>query len=317
METKPILVLGATGSFGGAITRELLRRGRPVRAIARDLARARSHFGGNGVDFVSGDVLDRDRLDEVARGCAAIVHAINVPYHQWDPTMIRATENVIAAGRHVETVIFPGNVYGLGSQTGHPLDEETPNRPDSRKGRLRVTLEQRLQAATLGEEIRAVVVRAGDYFGPTVRHGLVDPIFGNAARGKSIRYLGNGDALHQWVYVPDVASAAADLLDIAASLEPFEIVNVGGYTDRQRAFLRTVASVAGRPNLAVRRTPWSMLRLVALFNPVVRELFELRYLFDDSVVLDDAKLRRLVPSFDYTPVEEAIRETLESYRSGS
>jgi len=52
------------------------------------------------------------------------------------------------------------------------------------------------------------------------------------------------------------------------------------------------------------------------FNPVVRELFEIRYLFDDSVVLTSSRLPELLPDFRPTPLPEAIDRTLASYRGG-
>jgi hypothetical protein len=57
-----------------------------------------------------------------------------------------------------------------------------------------------------------------------------------------------------------------------------------------------------------------MLRAVGLFSGIVRELIELRYLFDDCVILDGSRLRQLLLRFTDTPAREAVRETLESYR---
>lgn len=70
---------------------------------------------------------------------------------------------------------------------------------------------------------------------------------------------------------------------------------------------------AGRPELAIRRIPMWMLRVVGLWDGVVRELWELRYLFEESVVLDGAKLRRLLPGYADTPIDLAVRATLASY----
>jgi len=41
---------------------------------------------------------------------------------------------------------------------------------------------------------------------------------------------------------------------------------------------------------------------------------ELRYLFDTSIILDGSRLRQLLPQFADTPIEEAVRLTVESYR---
>ncbi|HZG35127.1 MAG TPA: NmrA family NAD(P)-binding protein, partial [Gaiellaceae bacterium] len=69
---RPVLVTGATGHVGSELVGELLRAGRPVRALSRDdLERA-------GVEAVRGDVLDRGSLDATLEGVEAayyLVHA--------------------------------------------------------------------------------------------------------------------------------------------------------------------------------------------------------------------------------------------------
>lgn len=319
----PTLILGGTGSFGRAVVQEVLRRGRPARCLVRSLDKASNLLGKpSGLELIHGDVQEQSALVRAAEGCGAIVHAVNYPYPKWVPNMARATANVIVAARTCKaTILFPGNVYGLGAQTEAPLREDAPNQPAGHKGELRVRLEDSLLHATEESSVRRVIVlRAGDYFGPTVRNGLVDPIFENAAAGKPMRVLGNLEASHQWAYVPDLARTALDLLAIEESMKPYEVFNFGGtVASPQRDFLEQVAEQAGHPGLAIRVLPWSAIKLAGVFDSVVRELMELRYLYDQSVILDGSKLRRTLPDFKETPIAEAIRVTLESYQklSGS
>ncbi|MEJ2008000.1 MAG: NAD-dependent epimerase/dehydratase family protein [Acidobacteriota bacterium] len=316
--STPILILGGTGSFGQAMVQELLRRGQPVRCLVRDLSKASALLGDDSnLELVEGDVQDLNAVVKAATGCHAIVHGINYPYPKWVPNMARATAHVIAAARAANaTILFPGNVYGLGPQCDAPLAEDAPNRPSGHKGTLRVTLEDSLLHAVEEDSLRVIVLRAGDYFGPTVRNGLVDPVFENAAAGKPIRALGNLEAAHQWAFVPDLARAALALLAIKEGLAAYEVFNFGGYVaSPEREFLEQIAQQAGHAGLAIRVLPWSALKLAAMFDATVRELMELRYLFDQSVILDGSKLKRTLPDFKETPIAEAIRVTLESYRA--
>ncbi len=309
---KTALVLGASGSFGGAMALELAARGWSVRALARDPAR----LAGRGFETVQGDALDAAALGKAAEGAALIVHGVNYPYHQWVPNMERVTSNVLRAVRAQEaTLVFPGNVYGFGPQSDAALPETAGMRPSSEKGRLRVKLETMLRAATIDGKARVLIVRAGDYFGPTVRNGLVDRLFGNAIAGKPMQVFGRLDIAHQWSYVPDLARLAVDLLQKQEALAPFEIVHDRGHVARPNlAFLRLIAAQASRPELKIRRVPWLALRAAGLFDPVVRELMEMRYLFDTSIVIDDPRRQALLPDFRRTPVEEAVERTLQSYR---
>lgn len=318
--SAPTLILGGTGGFGRAVAQELLRRGRAVRCLVRNLPKASTLLGEDpNLELIQGDVQDSQALVKSTAGCHAIIHAINYPYPQWLPNMARATANVIAAARAASaTILFPGNVYGLGPQCTAPLAEDARNQPAGHKGELRVTLEDSLLHATEEGSVRVIVLRAGDYFGPTVRNGLVDPIFGNAAHGKPMRALGNLEAAHQWAFVPDLARAALELLASGGSLNAYEVFNFSGYVaSPERDFLEQVAQQAGKANLAIRVLPWSALKVAAMFDATVRELMELRYLFDQSVILDGSKLRRTLPDFKETPIAEAVRVTLESYQAAA
>lgn len=309
---KTALVLGASGSFGGAMAAEMVSRGWQVRALARNPARLARHD----IDVRQGDALDVESISRAADGMAVIVHGVNYPYHLWTPNMERVTSNALRAARAQKaTLVFPGNVYGFGRQVDAPLSEIAGLRPNSEKGRLRVKLETMLKAATLDDKARVLVMRAGDYFGPTVRNGLVDRIFGNAVAGKAIQVFGRLAAMHQWAYVPDLARLTLDLLQKGAALAPFEIVHDRGYVaSSQLSFLKMIAARASRPELKIQRVPWTLLRLAGLFDPVARELREMRYLFDETVIIDDPRRKALLPDFRWTPIEQAVDDTLRSYR---
>lgn len=338
----PALVLGATGGFGGAMIGALREAGWPVRALVRNPGRAERRWGNvEGVEIVVGDVQNRDAVVKAAEGCAVIVHGINYPYDRWVPFMQTATLNLIAAARTSGALLlFPGNVYGFGPQTAAPLDETAPMEATTQKGRLRIRLESLLEEATRtpdkppeaevsgdsGEPaappsddatqrpIRVLVLRAGDFFGPTVRNGVVDRIFGNAAKGKRPEVFGRLDVAHEWAYLPDLARVGVALLDHAETFAPFEVVHMRGHVaESQRAFLTRVAERAKAPaNPHV--VPWAMVRLFGMFNGEARELLELRYLFETAVTLDDTKRRHILPDTAMTPLDEAIDTTLESYR---
>jgi nucleoside-diphosphate-sugar epimerase len=62
-------------------------------------------------------------------------------------------------------LLFPGNVYNFGAGMPAVLAPDTPQRPTTGKGRIRVDLEQQLAQAALHHGFAATVIRAGDFFG--------------------------------------------------------------------------------------------------------------------------------------------------------
>lgn len=66
-----MLVTGATGHVGSHLITELLREGRPVRALSRGT------FDRRGVENVQGDVLERASLDDALDGVAAVYYLVH------------------------------------------------------------------------------------------------------------------------------------------------------------------------------------------------------------------------------------------------
>ena len=97
--------------------------------------------------------LFRAALRQAARDAAVIVHAANpASYVDWPREVLPMMDAVLDAVAHPEvTVMLPGNVYAL-TPGPSPISEDVPARDGAEnatnaKGRLRHTLEARLQAA--------------------------------------------------------------------------------------------------------------------------------------------------------------------------
>lgn len=310
------LVLGATGGFGGAMVRALRARDLPVRALVRDPAKARLPAG---VEVVQGDARRLNDLIPAAKGCDSITHGLNLPYAEWDPGMIELTDNVVeASGLSGATVVFPGNVYGLKPVYAVPLPPDGAKRDISdrpvEKGRLRNMLEDHLEQNSDLRNVRTLIVRAGDFYGPGVDNGLVGPMFRNALAGKAIPWFGAKGTAHAFTYVDDVAHVATELL-LKEGRPQFDVVAVAGDVFMTAAdWANALAKAAGRPSLGVKVTPPWMVRLAGLWNRDAREFAELLYQWEGPVLLDDARVRRALPDWTPTPPEEALARTMAWYR---
>ena len=130
-----------------------------------------------------------------AKGADVIVNGLNPPnYHAWDRIVPEITAKVIAAA-HASgaTVIVPGNVYNFGDQPG-TLTETTPHRPNSRKGQIRVEMEQSYRDSG----VQTLILRAGNFIDPN-RNGDVMSLvcFKSIARGR-ITALGDPAAVQAY-----------------------------------------------------------------------------------------------------------------------
>jgi hypothetical protein len=102
-----------------------------------------------------------------------------------------------------------------------------------------------------------------------------------------------------------------ELILVHENLRPFEVMNYGGMTFSAASdFLHTVAEQAGSTKKLVVFNRF-VISLLALFMPVMREVKEMLYLFENAVLLDDSKVRKLFPNFKPTPPPVAVTETLQ------
>ncbi|MBI3346532.1 MAG: NAD(P)H-binding protein [Burkholderiales bacterium] len=308
-----VLVLGASGGIGGEVARQLRDAGWRVLALQRGLAAAQELR--DGIHWLRGDALNAADVAGAARGCNALVHAVNPPgYRDWDRLVLPMLHNSIAAARaNGATLLLPGTVYNFGPDAFPLLREDAPQRPVTRKGAIRAEMEAQLRAAS-ETGLRVIIVRAGDFFGPRpgnswFSQGLIKP-------GRPVATISNPAAPgagHQWAYLPDVAQTMVELLARRDTLPAFTSLHMAGHWDatgRQMAeAIQRVAARHGRtPRIAA--FPWWLLRMAAPFVATLREMGEMRYLWRQPVRMDNTRLVAALGREPHTPLEEAVEASL-------
>jgi len=313
--TGKVLVLGATGGIGGETARQLRDAGWEVRALKRSGDESIEHK--DGVTWLRGDALNREDVLAAAQGCTVIIHAVNPPgYRRWSKLVLPMLDNTIAAATAERaTIVLPGTLYNYGPDAFGLVTEESPQNPLTRKGAIRVEMERRLESYSRNGG-RAVIVRAGDFFGPNssgnnwFSQGLIKP--GQSVR--KISYPGARGVGHQWSYVPDVARTIVELLARRDSLERFATFHMKGHWDHDgtqmtQAIRRVVARKTGvEPVIAA--FPWWLIVLGAAFVTTFREMLEMRYLWRVPLRMDNAPLRAVIRTEPHTPLEQAVEATL-------
>lgn len=305
--TKPLaLVLGATGGVGGALADRLVAAGWRVRSPHRDPDRARATSGRPNLEWVRGDAMSADQIVAASDGAQVVVHGVNPPgYRNWTGLQLPMLASSIAAARAAGArLLFPGTVYNYGPDAFPLIDETDPQNPISRKGAVRVRMEQALRTA----ELPVLIVRAGDFFGPRPGNNWLSQGIVPAGRAiTAVSYPGPLEVRHAWAYLPDVAETFVRLLD--ARLGDFETFHMRGQAVTGHELVAGLEAAAGR-KLAVRRLPWLAIAAAAPFNETLREMQEMRYLWRRDVLLDNTRLLTRLGAEPCTHLPEALREAL-------
>ncbi|MTE01928.1 NAD(P)H-binding protein [Paracoccus sp. YIM 132242] len=314
---RTALVLGATGGVGGAVARALLAHGWAVRGMARDpgKAAAAARNLANGIEWVKGDAMVQDDVVHAAHGTDVIVHGVNPPgYRDWNKLVLPMIDNTIAAARQAggARIVLPGTIYNFDPAATPVLHENSPQEPRSRKGAIRKELEARLERAARAGEAPALILRAGDFFGPHVRASWFAQAM--VAPGKPVKRLTvlNRGVGHSWAYLPDLAETFARLLSAPDLLRTFERVQFEGMWDPDgHRMPEAIAAAVGRPRLLERAFPWWLMQIAAPLGGFPREAVDILPFWRHPVKLDNSRLVALLDAEPRTLLAEALRATLQ------
>lgn len=302
---KKALVLGASGGMGYALVNELLARGVEVVAFARNEEKLRSLFAAHQprVQIQVGDALDREALQRAATGVEVIFHAVSISYEQWKQKLPSIMKNVleIAAGRKL---VIVDNVYAYGRQDGKQVTEKSEKNPHTKKGRIRLALEQEVKASG----VPYLFAHFPDFYGPNALNTMLDYTIRNVLLNKKAGFVGNLGIPREFIYTPDGAKALVELaMRENAYNQNWNIPGDRLITGNELiAIIRRITGYDKKVSVVTKM----MIRMVGLVNPFMREFLELSYLYEHPFQLDGGKYERDIGSLPRTPYEEGLRQTL-------
>lgn len=308
-------VVFGSGSLGVAIVRELQRRGHRVRLVNRK-GRAQLPEGGAAVEVVAGDASDPASTRAVCGGAKAVYFTAAPPYTDWPalyPAMQAGViEGAAAAGARLVTA---ENVYPYGKVAG-PMTEATPISPSSRKGELRARLNQELLDADRAGKVSVALGRGPDYYGPGATANTIygERVFWPALAGKAAQVFGTLDVLHTFIYVDDFAHGLVTLGEREeAGGKIWHLPCPPALT--QRALLELIYRAAGHEQAKVRAMPGWLLKLLAVFMPIMRELAEMEYQWRNDYVFEAPAFTKAFGAQHVTPHAEAVAATVAWFRA--
>ncbi|MEP7346519.1 MAG: NAD-dependent epimerase/dehydratase family protein [Gemmatimonadaceae bacterium] len=305
------VVLGAHGSAGSALVRELRQRGAPVRAVSRRPVDPdeTDEF----VEWVAGDAASSDDRSRIYANAGVVYLAAQPLYARWAQDFPLLVEGVLAGVSWAGSrLVHVDNAYMYGQVDGE-LTESLPYQSASRKGRVRAQIADRLMSAHARGEAAVTIGRGSDFFGPNVGGSTAgDSLFADVIDNKVPRWLGALDVPHSLSYIDDVARALVTLGASDRALgEVWHLPAAPAVTGRE--FLTMACTIANRPvqigvhgRLAMTVAGW--------FSALVSEVKEELYQFQQPWVLNAMKYQRVFGPFEPTPMEDAIRRTIDWYR---
>lgn len=274
--------------------RQIYRRARP------DVPR--------GVEVRLGDVSDEAFANQAVAGATVVYDCSNPPYNRWPELLLPLGRSVVrAASRTEASLVALDNLYMYGRPTGR-IRPDSALQPCSRKGQLRLQLaEERLRAHERGD-LRVAIARASDFYGVGVTNALFgDHFFKRVLAGESAQLIGNPDQPHSYSFGPDVAETLIRLgTNERAWGKVWHVPTAPA--ESTRALVNRFAAALHRP-IHVAAVPKWLLRIVGIFNPILREDVEMVYQWEIPYDLDGTATEALL-GFSYTSPDQAVPATV-------
>ena len=306
-------VVFGTGPLGLAVMRELRRRGRRVRMINRS---SRVRFEKDLQTEVGGiDAADPAQTREACEGAAVVYHCIGLPYPRWTEFPSIAAGVVEGAAAAGAKLVYADNLYAYGAVEG-PMTEDLPLNATTKKGRIRAGIVQSLMSAHNAGKIRVAIGRGSDFFGPFATGAAMmgSRVFGRALAGKSAQAIGNPDRLHTYTFIDDFGKALVTLGERDEALgKAWHVPSAPAISTH--SFAEKIFGELGK-RMKLSTAPRFAIALLGRFDENVRELREMLYQFECDFVMDSHRFESVFDAHPM-PIDEAIRQTLDWYRSHS
>jgi nucleoside-diphosphate-sugar epimerase len=321
MPDRVVLVTGATGLVGNAIVRALHARGDRVRALVRDVERARGIVP-DGVELVPGDILVRESLDAAVVGASLIFHAAGMP-EQWqhdesvfDRVNRVGTKEVLAAAlrAQVTRVVYTSTMDVFAAPPGGTLAEtkiDDQPKPTAYERSKQAAEREASEIEALGLDV--VYLNPGAVYGPSPVVGTLNAFFQRLLAGKVPLLPPGGMSI---AFLDGVAAAHLAAADRGRRGERYLVADEYLSTTE---LAREVLSTEGRGRPVPKTGPlWLMRAIATVSAPIARALSiqpliapgELSFLTWSAHV--DASKAKQELGFRPTPAREGIRRTVDS-----
>lgn len=269
-----VLVTGAAGFIGSAVSERLLAGGATVLGVDRfsdsyapivKRSNAAALTAWSRFDLLEGDVATAD-LTAALQGARFVVHlagragvrdAWGAPFAEYAHDNVVATQALLEACRRagVERIVVASSSSVYGEQPPGPVAEDAPAAPTSPYGVTKLATEQLACAYARSLDLPVTCLRFFSVYGPRQRPDmLVYRLLAAVDFDEPAELYGDGSQVRDMTYVGDVVDAV--LAALAADTEPGAVLNVGaGAPVRVAEVVATVEHVLGRAVPLVRRVP--------------------------------------------------------------
>lgn len=213
-----ILITGATGFIGQNLVKKLTKEGHTCRCLVRKTSNIDSLNGEGAVEFIYGDISQKNSLTNVCEGIDIVVNSAGM-LGKWDSSVEDLkpvnTDGILNLSNElikhkVQYVIHLSAGGVTGPVKGPPADEGYECCPITPYEKTKLEGENNALSLYKHFDIPLVIVRPTFTYGPGDPHKL--PLF-RAVKKRKFVFIGTGESTNHPVYIDDLLKGISILMD--------------------------------------------------------------------------------------------------------
>lgn len=297
-------ILGAGGSIGTELALALPTYTNKIRLVGRNPKKVNAFD-----ETLKADLLNPQQLDQAVKGSQVAYLTVGLPYSTkvWEATWPVLIQNVIdACQRHGTRLVFFDNMYMYAPEAVPHMTEQASCLPSSRKGVVRKKVADMVMEADAAGKISALIARGADFYGPGIRNSVLGiSVVDRLIKGKKANWFCDTRFKHSFTYTPDAGKAVAILGNDPKAFGQVWHMPTAADPLTGKAWIEAFAEEIGaKPGVQVAGK--TLLSVMGLFIPIMKEFRELAYQWDRDYVFDSSKFEKQY-RFQPTPYEKGIQ----------
>ncbi|MGV3459723.1 MAG: NAD-dependent epimerase/dehydratase family protein [Flavobacterium sp.] len=299
-------ILGANGTIATELIPVLKKNNVNIRLVSRKPQHV------EGTKSVTANALNSEEVLSAILGSDVVYLVIGITYNAkiWKEEWPIIMRNVIDACKATGAkLIFFDNIYMYGKVDGL-ITEGTLYDYSSKKGRVRADVARMLLQEMAAGQLKAVIARATDFYGPRVMEKSVASllVFDRMKKGNGAQWLINANVPWSFNYTPDTAEALYILgTDEKAVGQVWHLPSADPLTGKD--FVKLAATYM-KASEKVSVLPKWLLKVIGLFDAFMKEAYEMNYQNEFPLHFSSAKFEK---AFKFTPTSYAdgVKATAE------
>jgi len=205
-----MLVTGAAGFVGGALTLRLANEGAQVKALVHTPGKAAFLEDQPNIDLMTGDINDPQRMKSVTRGCDFVFHVAAATRGSLElqrKVNVEGTRNVVEACVHnqVTRLVHISTCAVYGYTHTKDVTEQTPIDPGADPYAIsKAEGEAVVREVCRKNDLSYAILRPGLIYGPRSR--MWTGFMFRLARRKPLIFIGSGRGAAPLIYIDDLVS---------------------------------------------------------------------------------------------------------------